>query len=517
MHTAATSLPGTSRTLTSRQRWLALVVLTGSLLVVMMDMTILILALPALTAELKPTATEQLWIVDAYSLVLAGLLIPMSALADRWGRKKILLAGFVIFGVVSVLVLFADSPSSVIALRVLLGAGGAMIMPTTLSMIRSIFPDAAERARALAIWAVVASLGGIIGPVLGGALLQFFSWHSAFLINVPFVAIALIAGALLLPESRDPNPPRWDFLATLLAMAGMVAIVWGIKEAAKSAWADLGSWALIAAGLALMGLFVLRCLRRPDPLLDVRLFRSRPLTAGAIAAFTASVAMAGMLLLVAQWLQSVAGFSPMLAGVALLPMAIGSLIVGPFAPALARVLGTRNALAAGLAVAGAGLLWIFLTGGVTSYWQLVGPLALVGAGTGALAIASAVIMGSTPAAKAGNAAAIEESMYDLGNVLGVALLGSISLAAYRTPVDVDAFLPQGLTPDQISQVEESIAGAQIVAAETGITALGDQAAVAFADALGQASLIGAIVLLVAAGAVRLLVPGQFSITEQHHH
>lgn len=512
-----------SRTLSSRQRWAALGMLSGSLLVVMMDMTILIMALPDLISELAPSATQQLWIVDAYSLVLAGLIIPMSALGDRWGRKKILLTGFVIFGIVSILVVFANSAEYVIALRALLGVGGAMIMPTTLSMIRSIFPDPTERARALAIWSVIASIGAIIGPIVGGGLLEFFSWHSAFLINVPFVAVAIIAGIVLLPESRDPHPPRWDVLATVLSMGGMVALVWGIKQIAKHGWSDPGSWAVLVAGLVLMGLFVVRCLRRPDPLLDVRLFRSKPFTAGTLAALTFSIALVGVMLLVVQWLQTVAGYSPIVAGIALLPMAIGSLIIGPLAPTLATRLGATNVLAGGLGTAGAGLLWLFgaqqLGGGLSAYWQVIGPLTLVGAGTGALAIASAIIMGSTPEAKAGSAAAIEESMYDIGNVLGVAILGSIALAAYRAFLDIGDRAPdiaRGLTASQATQASESVAGAHVIAAQTGQPTLAEHANQAFIDALAQTSLAGAAILAVAAIAVRLLVPTTFKITEHNH-
>src|SRR5690606_7109159 len=190
-------------------------------LVIMMDITVLNVALPDLAAQLRPTANQQLWIVDAYSLALAGLLVPMSALADRWGRKRLLLTGFTVFGGVSLLVLAAASPAAVIAVRALLGAGGAMIMPTTLSMIRSVFTDPRERATALGVWAAVSSLGMAVGPIVGGVLLERFSWHAAFLVNVPLMVAALAAGLLLLPEVRAPNPGRWDVVATVLSVVGM--------------------------------------------------------------------------------------------------------------------------------------------------------------------------------------------------------------------------------------------------------------------------------------------------------
>lgn len=508
--------PRSAGEMNPKQRWLALAVLAGSLLLVMMDMTILIMALPALVAELSPTAAQQLWIVDIYSLILAGLLIPMSALADRIGRKKVLMTGFALFGLVSILVLVAYSASFVILLRALLGAAGAMIMPTTLSMIRTIFRNPIERARALAIWSVVAGLGAIIGPLVGGTLLQFFNWHAAFLVNVPFVLLALIGGFFLLPEAKDPNPPRWDMPATFLSIGGMAGLVWGIKELAKHGLAHLPSWGIVAASFALLAWFVLRCLRRPEPLLDLRLFRSGPFTAGTIAAFTSSLGMAGMMLLVAQWLQSVAGFSPIVAGAALLPMAAGSLVTAPVAPNLAMRFGACNVVGGGLAVAGVGLVVLyFITGSLDSYAELVVPLAFVGAGSGALAIASAIIMGATPDHKAGNAATIEESMYDLGNVFGIALLGSIAAAVYRSNLAVADFAER-LTDAQIADVEESVVGGIAIAEQADVAGLAQAAADAFETALGWASLLGGVLLLVAAVVVYILIPRSYDISTNHH-
>nr|WP_225984267.1 MFS transporter [Epidermidibacterium keratini] len=501
--------------LSKRQRWSALTMLSVGLMIVVMDMTILIMALPNLVAELSSTATEQLWIVDVYSLVLAGLLIPMSAVADRWGRKKILLTGFAIFGIVSALVLIATTSGQVIALRAALGVGGAMIMPTTLSMIRTIFTDPAERARALAVWSVTAGLGAVVGPLVGGALLEFFSWHSAFLINVPIVILAITAGIILLPEARDPNPPRWDMLASLLAIAGMVGTVWGIKNLAKNGLDDFGSWAMLAGGLAILALFVLRCLHSNDPMLDLRLFKSKPFSAGVIAALVASLAMAGVLLLVAQWLQTVGEFTPILAGVALLPMALGGMLSAPFAPALAQRTTPRAVITGGLVIAGVGILSIAFMGDLISYWQFVVPLLMVGAGTGSLAIASAIIMGSTPTEKAGNAAAIEESMYDVGNVLGIAVIGSAASAIYRSNLGISDFVAQGLDPALAHAAEDSIVGAMSVSNELDIPALATAATDAFNDGLGFASIIGGVILLLASITVFRLVPKKFSITGEH--
>lgn len=398
------------------RRWACLTVLSAGLLVISMDMTVLNVALPDLAADPAPTASGQLWIVDVYSLVLAGLLVPMSALADRWGRRRLLLAGFAVFGGASLMVSAADSPATVIAVRALLGVGGAMIMPTTLSMIRAVFTDPAERATALGVWAAISSLGVAMGPIVGGLLLEHFSWHAAFLVNVPLMVVALIAGLLLLPESRDPAPGRWDAAATVLSVVGMVALVWAIKRFAKEGPVDSAAWAAAVSATVLLGWFVLRCLRRPDPLLDVRLFARAPFTAGTVAALSWMFATAALLLLVAQWLQLVEGHSPLWAGVYLLPLAGGAAVASPLAPALAARIGARTVLAGGLAVAGVGFLALYAVPGTLGYPVIALALALLGAGGGSPAIASAIIMSGTPPAKAGNAAAIEETAYDLGNV-----------------------------------------------------------------------------------------------------
>ncbi|WP_342455966.1 MFS transporter [Nocardiopsis sp. N85] len=505
-----TTTPAPSR----RRRWAGLIVLSASLLVVAMDMTILNVALPDLAAHLRPTAGQQLWIVDVYSLVLAGLLVPMSALADRWGRRLMLLAGFAVFGGASLLVLLADTPAAVIAVRALLGAGGAMIMPTTLSMIRTLFPDPRERATALGVWAATSSLGMAVGPILGGLLLQHFSWHAAFLVNVPLMVAAIIAGLLLLPEARDPSPGRWDALATVQAITGMLALVWSIKHFAKAGPGDPLGWAALAAALTVLTWFVLRCLRRPDPLLDVRLFTRRPFTAGVLAALASMFAMASLLLLVAQWLQLVLGASPFMAGVYLTPMALGAVVASPLAPWLAARIGARTTLAGGLAVAGTGFLLLYLAPSPPAHPVVLVSLLMLGIGAGALAIASAIIMSGTPQTKAGNAAAIEETAYDLGNVLGVAVVGSIASVVYRAHLDVADLT--GPTPADLTAARESLGAALEIAERAQSTELATRAGTAFTEALVQTGLIGAIVMFTAAAVVFALVPRDLDLATQQH-
>ncbi|MDN4160848.1 MFS transporter [Nocardioides abyssi] len=505
--------------MTPARRWASLAVLSASLLVVTMDLTVLNVALPELAADLRPSATEQLWIVDSYSLVLAGLLIPMSALADRWGRKRLLLLGFVVFGAASAVVVLADSPWQVVATRSLLGAGGAMIMPTTLSLLRSVFTDPAERATALGVWAAVSALGAAIGPIAGGLLLEHFSWHAAFLVNVPLMVAAVVAGALILPEARAASAAPWDLPSVGLSIVGMVGLVWAVKRFAdEETFADALGWAALVGALLLLATFVRRCLDRAEPLLDVRLFGRRPFTAGVVAALMAMFAMAAILLLLAQWLQLVEGHSPLEAGVRLLPLAGGGLVASLLASPLATLVGARAVLACGLGIAGVGALLLPVLPGDLGYPTVAVAMALVGAGAGSLAIGSAMIMAGTPPDKAGSAAAIEETAYDLGSVLGVAVLGSVASVVYRDHLATGPLVAAGLPAEAARAAEDSLGGAVDVAATVGAPApaLADQAAAAFTDALVDTSLVAGLVMVAVAVVVWLTAPRGLDITQQQH-
>lgn len=480
------------------RRWAGLAVLAASLLVVVMDMTILNVALPDLTADLRPSSVAQLWIVDAYALVLAGLLVPIAALGDRWGRKRMLLAGFTVFGIASMLVLVADSPGDVIAVRALLGVGGAMIMPTTLSLIRTLFTDPRERATALGVWGAMAAVGSAVGPIVGGALLEAFSWHAAFLFNVPVMVVAIIAGWLLLPESRSERPGRLDAAGVVLSFGGMAALVYGVKELGKHGATPTAALVLLA-GAALLTAFVRRCLAQDDPMLEVRLFGQRAFTAGVIAALTTSIAIVALLLLGSQWLQLVHGWSPLQTGAALLPMAVGGIIGSPLAPGVAARIGARPVLAGGLAVAGTGLLLLYVLPQPLTYLSVALSLTLVGAGTASLAVASAVIMGSAPADQAGSAAAIEESSYEIGGVLGVAVLGSLAAWIYR----------DGLPDGAGYAARESLAGALG-------TPLGASAVDSFEHSFAVFGLAAGLLLLAASALVWWLTPADLDLADAHH-
>ncbi|GAA1628095.1 MFS transporter [Leucobacter chromiireducens] len=498
------------------RRWAAVALLTASLLVITMDMTILNIALPEMAAELHPTSDQQLWIIDVYSLVLAGLLVSFAAIADRWGRKRMLMLGYTIFGGASLLILFANSAESVIGVRALLGVGGAMIMPITLSLIRVIFTDPKERATALSIWAAVSGLGAAVGPLIGGFLLEHFSWHAAFLVNVPLMLVAVIAGTILLPESRVPNPGRWDAFAALLSLVGMTLLVWAIKTFGKEA-TFLVPDALIAftAGAALLAWFVLRCIRSDAPLLDLKLFRNREFSAGVIAALGSTFAMIAALLLIAQWLQLVDGASPMEAGARLIPIAISGAIASLLAPPVARVIGARAVLAGGIGLAGIGMIIVGIQPGALTQLTVTIALILVGMGSGSLAIGSAMIMHGSPEEKAGSAGAIEETSYELGAVLGVAILGSIAALLYRAEF-VASGITGGLDPELAGQAGESLGAAVSIAEELRLPELASEAGVAFTHALQTTGITGGIIMLVVAAVVFVLTPKGTDVSEAAH-
>lgn len=510
------TLTSTTAPVSTRRAWAAVAVLSASLLVITMDMTILNIALPDMAAELRPTANQQLWIVDVYSLVLAGLLVPWAAVADRWGRRRMLLLGYAIFLVSSLLVLVADTAEAVIALRAVLGIGGAMIMPNTLSLIRVIFTDAAQRATALSIWAAVSGLGAAVGPLVGGFLLEHFSWHAAFLVNVPLMIAAIIAGAIVLPESRVEGAGRWDVTAAVLALVGMVAFVWSVKSFGKEA-SLLHPPALLAlvVGLGALTIFVRRCLRSDAPLLDVGLFRSRPFSAGIIAALGTTFAMLAALLLLTQWLQLVEGASPIESGIKLIPVALAGAVASLAAPPLARVVGARTVLASGLGLAGIGLLAVGLGPDEVTYPLVLTAMLLVGAGTGSLAIASAMVMMGSPEDKAGNAGALEETSYELGGTLGVAVLGSVSALVYRTHLQASAALEQA-GPQAARAAEDSLGAAVATADELGLPALATDASAAFVDSLQVAGLAGGTLMLVVAAVVFVLTPRGTDISGATH-
>ncbi|MFG2870425.1 MFS transporter [Streptomyces sp. NPDC048338] len=498
--------PTTGTEVKSPGRWLALSVLVLAVLLVAVDATVLGLATPALSEDLKPSGTQLLWIGDIYSFVIAGLLVSMGSLGDRIGRKKLLLTGATAFGAVSVLNAYATSPEMMIVARALLGVAGATLMPSTLALIRNIFHDPKERSLAIGIWGATASAGAAIGPVVGGALLQHFYWGSVFLINLPVMAVLVLVGIKLLPESRNPVAGPWDLISVGLSLVGVIGVVYAIKEVASHGM----TWEVAAAaviGAACLHAFVRRQYALASPLLDMRLFKHRGFSGAVLADLLTVFGLSGLVFFLSQFLQLVQGREPLEAGLAELPAAIGAVVTGLIAGRYARRYSVRTVVAGGLGAIGLALAVITLVHRETGYPLLGAALLVVGLGAGfSFTVTADVILSSVPKEQAGSASAVSETAYELGAALGIALLGSIVTGVYQ-----GFTAPAGIPADTAAAAHESLGGA--VEASAGLApdtaaALVSAAQESFVDGLRIASGVGAAVLLATAVAAWFLLKGQ---------
>ncbi|MFI9820231.1 MFS transporter [Streptomyces sp. NPDC052013] len=483
-------------------RWLALGVLVLAVLLVAVDATVLGLATPYISEDLKPTGTQLLWIGDVYSFVIAGLLVSMGSLGDRIGRKRILLYGATAFGAISVLNAYATTPELMIFARALLGVAGATLMPATLALIRNLFHDPRERSLAVGIWGATASAGTAIGPIMGGFLLEHFWWGSVFLINLPVMAVLVLVGIKMLPESKNPSPGPWDLLSVVLSLVGMVAIVYAVKEAATHgfAWAALAA-ALLGAG-SLYG-FVRRQLTLPAPLLDMRLFRHRGFSGAVLADLLTILGLSGLVFFLSQYLQLVQGRRPFEAGLAELPAAIGAVAAGLVAGKAARRFSVRSVVSGGLAAVGLALAALTVIGQSTAYPLLGAALLVVGIGAGfSFTVTADVILSSVPKEQAGAASAVSETAYELGAALGIAVLGSIVTGVYR-----DFTGPAGTPAGAHESLGGAVEAATRMPAHTAAPML-DAARESFVNGLTLAAGVGAVVLLMAAVASWVLLRHQ---------
>ncbi|MEU6604541.1 MFS transporter [Streptomyces shenzhenensis] len=413
-------------------RWVVLVVLCVSLLLVALDATVLHVAVPAVTEDLKPGAIALLWIVDVYPLVCASLLILFGTLGDRVGRRRILLLGYALFGVASALAAAASSAEVLILARALLGVGGAMIMPATLSILRQVFPDRRERALAIGVWSAVAAVGAAVGPLLGGFLLEHFWWGSVFLVNIPLMLVSLPVGRLLLPESKGERNGPWDVVGALAAAAGLFGLVLGVKrlgggEPAASPYTLVP----LLLGVLLLVAFVRRQRRRPYPLVDLRMF-ARPAFSTAVGCIVlAMLALVGLELIAAQYLQLVLGLSPLQTGLRLLPLTIAAMAAGLAGARLLRRFGPRRTVCFGFCLTAVAVLMLTPMGGHDNTGLLLSGFVLLGFGLETTLFgAYESMLSEAPARQAGGAAAIGETSYQLGAGIGIALLGSVMNAAY---------------------------------------------------------------------------------------
>ncbi|WP_369356557.1 MFS transporter [Streptomyces sp. cg2] len=458
------AVPGapTPPTTAGRREWTALVVLLLPCLLVSMDVSVLYFAVPFLTAQLEPSAVQQLWILDVYGFVLAGLLITMGALGDRIGRRRLLLFGAVLFGLASCLAAYAQNAEMLIAARALLGVGGATLMPSTLALIRNLFLDERQRGKAIAIWSAAVTGGIALGPVLSGALLENFWWGSVFLVNTLAMALLLICGPLLLPEFRKPAAGRFDLLGSALSLAAMLPAVYGIKEIARNGVTALPVAAL-AVGVLAAAAFVLRQRTARHPMLDLELFRHRGFSGSVLMNLLAMFAVVGCAVFFTQYLQTVRGMSPLRAALwNLVPtLAVGGM--APLSAVLARRLDRAFVVALGFAVAAGGFVWLSWLAPSSPLWFVLGGSAVYASGlVVVMSLGNELALGAAPPERAGSASALLESGTELGGALGMAILGTVGSAVYRG--DIRGALPGGLTDQAAGTAQETLAGALAVAA-----------------------------------------------------
>jgi EmrB/QacA subfamily drug resistance transporter len=490
---------------TNDRRWWILGVLVLSLVIVMTANSSLNLAIPSLVRDTNASSTELQWIVDAYALVFAGLLLTAGAMGDRYGRKGMLMAGLAIFGSMSALATTATSPTTLIAIRAVQGAGAALIMPGTLSILAAAFPPH-ERTRAIAIWAGFASSGAALGIIGSGWLLEHYWWGSVFLVNVPIVATSLILVAALVPTSRDPRRTPLDVPGAAVSIVALGALLYGIIEAPEQGWTDPQT--LAAFGLAALAsvLFVMRELRAAHPMLDLRFFARPGFSIGTATISMTFFAMFGMWFLMTQYLQSVRGFTPLEAGIRTLPMVVTMMIAAPRSARLVARFGNRTVLTVGLGLVASAFVVLATIDAQTDYWVIAVGFICLGAGMGNVtAPATGAIMTALPIAKAGVGSAVNDTAREVGGSLGIAVLGSILAAGYRHDV---ASVP-GLAPESATTARQSIGAALQEATRLGGdngARLADAARSAYVNALSLSLLVAAVAIIVTIVVVQRSLP-----------
>ncbi|ONI90813.1 MFS transporter [Actinosynnema sp. ALI-1.44] len=446
-----------------RREWIGLAVLALPTLLLSMDLTVLHLAVPSLSADLKPSSSQLLWITDIYGFLLAGFLITMGTLGDRIGRRKLLLIGAAAFGGASMLAAFAGSAELLIAARALLGVAGATLMPSTLALIRNMFHDSAQRSVAIGTWMISFMVGAAIGPLVGGALLENFWWGSVFLLGVPVMVLLLVVGPILLPEYRDPKAGRVDLISAGMSLVAVLTVIYAIKDIAEHG-ADWLAALLIVVGLVIGAGFVRRQRKLADPLLDLNLFASRAFSGSLAIMMIGSFIMMGLNLFIAQYLQMVLGLSPLSAGLWGLPM-VGGLIVGVMlASTIVRWVRPSVAMGVGMVIAAAGF-------GMLTQVDATGGLAIVVTGSIVFAIGLApgsvlstdLVVSAAPPDRAGAASAISETSQEFGGALGLAVLGAIGTAVYRG--DVADVVPAGVPPEATTAAQDTLGGAMATAGQ----------------------------------------------------
>lgn len=490
--------PAASARLAGRREWTAFTVLLLPLLLVSMDVSVLYFAIPAITRELDPSATQQLWIFDSYAFALSGLLITMGSLGDRIGRRKLLLIGAAAFGLASVGAAYATSAEMLIACRVLLGVGGATLMPSTLALVRNLFQDAGQRARAIAVWSGAMTGGIALGSVMSGVMLNHFHWGSVFLINVPAMLLLLVLVPVLVPEFKDPAPGRFDLPSVPLSMAAVLPLVYGLKEIAAGGLAPLPA-ACVGVGLAFGYVFVRRQRGRDDAMVGRALFRNRGFGAGIGLQTVSAFAMMGSAYFTTQYLQSVLGMGTLEAALWSLAPSVAIGAAAPVAAALARTVDRSLVIAGGFVLGAVGFALIGGVGTDSLWLLLVGAGVLASGIVAVMSLVSDIALGAAPAEKAGSAASLLETGAEFGGALGMAVLGSLGTAVYRSDLG-------GAEPAVRETLGGAVATAGSLGGESGQRVL-DLAREAFVHGMQYAAWGGAALLLAAAALAPVLLRG----------
>jgi MFS transporter, DHA2 family, multidrug resistance protein len=488
----------------TRREWIGLAVIALPCMLYSMDLTVLNLALPRLSGDLRPSSAQLLWIVDIYGFLLAGSLITMGALGDRIGRRRLLLIGAAAFGLASVLAAFSTSAAMLIATRALLGVAGATLAPSTLSLIRNMFLDPTERTTAIGIWVSSYSVGAAIGPLLGGVLLERFWWGSVFLVGVPVMALLLIVGPLLLPEFRDPDAGRLDLVSALLSLTSVLAVIYGLKRIAEDRPGSLAA-ASIVTGLAIGFVFVRKQLRSADPLIDLRLFRAPAFSASLAAYLFGTFIGFGAFVFIAQYLQLVIGLSPLEAGLWTLPWPLAFILGSILTPVIVRRIRAAAIMASGLVVAAIGF-------GLLTQIDAVSGLAVVVVGSSVMSfglapvfiLATDLVVGTAPPEQAGAASSISETSSEFGGALGIAVLGSIGTAVYRNQLVVPGDVPA----EAAAVARDTLGGAGAIAGLLPQEAAADllrSARDAFAQSFELAAGVSAVIALATGIAAAILL------------
>jgi len=498
--------------------WIGLGVIALPCLLYSMDLTVLNLAVPSLSADLKPSSTELLWIIDIYGFLVAGSLITMGTLGDRIGRRRLLMIGAAAFGAASVLAAFSRTPSMLIAARAVLGLAGATLAPSTLSLIRNMFLDPRERSVAIGVWIASYSVGGVIGPPLGGFLLEYFWWGSVFLVSVPVMVLLLVLGPILLPEFRDPQAGRPDLPSAVLSVAAVLGVIYGLKQIAAHGIGRLAALSIVA-GLGLAVVFVRRQQRLADPLIDLRLFRAPAFSASLATYMLATFVVFGPYVFIAQYLQLVLGLSPMRAGLWSMPFAVGFVVGSMVSPLLARRVRPAFLMAAGLVISALGFAILSQVNGASGLAVIVTSTVIFSLGLSPVfTLANDFIIGTAPPERAGAASAISETCSEFGGALGIAILGSIGTAIYRRAM-ADS-IPDGIPSAAAQAARDTLGGAVAAAGQLSQqlgAALLDTARKAFTHGLEVTAITSALLAIGMAVLVVVLLRQVRSASEPERH